>query len=294
MRSGSGLAAMAKIPTEGWFARTRSMAAIPDDASARMSTTTTSGLGPSASPRASTRPTGTPPARSSAAMLRLNSSSWLTIDAASCAMVTWSRPSVRVDRSEFASTAWCRSTRRLLFRALRGARALGFVDLGLIRLLRRLETGRCIGEVLVALLVLLGLAARGFRTLARHLGFARGALLGELVGSAAILVSLLLRDLVFLGTALVVDRLLARCLLGRFLCFRLLTLGRLHLLLGRTGILGRGRGLRRGGLRRHRGSRFRRLSHSGGRRLRLGGGRLGGSRRCGRSHRRGCLNRASH
>ena len=36
--------------------------------------------------RPSTMPTGTPPARSSRATWRLNSSSWLTIDAASCAM----------------------------------------------------------------------------------------------------------------------------------------------------------------------------------------------------------------
>ena len=99
-----------------------------------MSTTTTSGLAPSARPRASTMPTGTPPARSSAAMLRLNSSSWLTIDAASCAMVTWFRPlnPLSVDR-EFASAAWCRRTRRLLRRAL-GRRGLGLVDFRLVRL----------------------------------------------------------------------------------------------------------------------------------------------------------------
>ena len=43
IRSGSAAAAMAKIATVGCPARSRSMAAMPDEASARMSTTTTSG-----------------------------------------------------------------------------------------------------------------------------------------------------------------------------------------------------------------------------------------------------------
>ena len=87
-------------------------------------------------------------------------------------MVTWSRPYIRVGRSEFASAAGAAGTRRLLLRAL-GRRGLRLVDFRLVRRLRRLEAGRRVGEHLVALLVLLGLAAGGFRALARHFGFAR-------------------------------------------------------------------------------------------------------------------------
>ena len=50
IRSGSAAAAIAKIATPPWVARSRSMAAMPDEASARRSTTATSGAMPSARP----------------------------------------------------------------------------------------------------------------------------------------------------------------------------------------------------------------------------------------------------
>jgi hypothetical protein len=86
IRSGSAAAAIAKTATPAWPARSRSMAAIPDDTSWRISTTTTSGPTPSAVARPSVMPTGTPHARISRAMCFLNSSSWLTMSAVSCAM----------------------------------------------------------------------------------------------------------------------------------------------------------------------------------------------------------------
>src|SRR5206468_1831442 len=135
------------------------------------------------------------------------------------------------------SAAGCRGTRRFLFRGFSGRRALGLVHFRLVSLLRRLEAGGGIGEVLVALLVLFGLAAGCIRALARNLGFARGALLRQLVSGAAILIRLLLRDLVFLSAALVVGDFLACRLFRCLLCFGLLTLVRLHLFLRRPGIL---------------------------------------------------------
>jgi hypothetical protein len=62
IRSGSAAAAIAMIARLGLLARSRSIAAIPDEASERMSTTTRSGPMPSAE-RPSTMPTGTPQAR---------------------------------------------------------------------------------------------------------------------------------------------------------------------------------------------------------------------------------------
>ena len=88
-------AAIAKIATALWLARSRSIAAMPDEASARMSTTTTSGA---RRPCAclSTMPTGHPARPQQPATWRLNSSSWLTMDAASCAM----EPSILPDQLE--------------------------------------------------------------------------------------------------------------------------------------------------------------------------------------------------
>ena len=63
-----------KIARLALLARSRSIAAMPDEASARMSTTTRSGPCPSAL-RPSTMPTGTPQARSRREICRLNSSS---------------------------------------------------------------------------------------------------------------------------------------------------------------------------------------------------------------------------
>ena len=76
-----------RCATVGCPARRRSIAAMPDEASARMSMTTTSGPAVSTpARRSSTMPTGTPHPRRSAATCRLNSSSCETMDAASCAM----------------------------------------------------------------------------------------------------------------------------------------------------------------------------------------------------------------
>jgi hypothetical protein len=75
MRSGSAAFAIANTATFPFPARSRSIAAIPDGASERISTTTRSGPTPSALARPSTMPTGTPPARSRRETCRLNSSS---------------------------------------------------------------------------------------------------------------------------------------------------------------------------------------------------------------------------
>jgi hypothetical protein len=75
MRSGSVAVATAKIASDGLPARSRSMAAIPDDTSPRMSTTARSGPAPSTLARPSVIPTGTPHALSIRAAWRLNSSS---------------------------------------------------------------------------------------------------------------------------------------------------------------------------------------------------------------------------
>ena len=89
IRSGSAAVAIANTAMLLLPARRRSMDAIPDDASERMSTTTRSGPTPSAVARPSTIPTGTPPARSNRETCRLNSSSCVTIAAANCAIVSY-------------------------------------------------------------------------------------------------------------------------------------------------------------------------------------------------------------
>ena len=89
IRSGSAAPATAKIATAGCAARSRSIVAIPDEASARMSTMKTSDAAVSPARRSSTMPTGTPHARSRRAISRLHCSSWLRIETASCAMCTY-------------------------------------------------------------------------------------------------------------------------------------------------------------------------------------------------------------
>ncbi len=62
------------------------MAAMPDDASARMSTTVMSGVEASVLVFDSRMPIGTPPARSSCDAWRLNSSSCVMIETVNCAI----------------------------------------------------------------------------------------------------------------------------------------------------------------------------------------------------------------
>ena len=71
--------AIAKIATDGPPARSRSIAAIPDETSARMSTMTRSGPAPSMVARPSVMPTGTPHARIIPATCCRNSLSCVTI-----------------------------------------------------------------------------------------------------------------------------------------------------------------------------------------------------------------------
>ena len=98
IRSDSAVMATAKMAIDAWVARSRSIAAMPEAASARRSTTATSGCEPSVA-RPSTIPTGTPHARSSVAAWRLKSSSWLTMSAVSCAMsILFRYPNRSVER----------------------------------------------------------------------------------------------------------------------------------------------------------------------------------------------------
>ncbi len=84
MTSGSAVCATAKMPAPGDAARRRSIPAIADSASPRMSTMTTSGV--SVSRAESMTLTGTAPARSSFPICFLNPSSSLTMSPTSCAM----------------------------------------------------------------------------------------------------------------------------------------------------------------------------------------------------------------
>jgi hypothetical protein len=75
INSGSEAAATAKIATFACAARSRSIVAMPEEASARMSTMNTSGTAVSPGRRSSTIPMGTPHARRSRAISRLQLSS---------------------------------------------------------------------------------------------------------------------------------------------------------------------------------------------------------------------------
>jgi len=130
------------------------------------------------------------------------------------------------------------------------AAAFRLLDLGLIGGLRLLQARGSLRQRLLALRVLVGLLLRDLGVLLRDLGFALGAFLGELLGLAAIFVSLLARGfLVAARTGLGLGGL------------ALLLAGALDRALDGLRVRFRGRGLRRGGrLRRRRlGRRGRRL-----------------------------------
>ena len=88
--SGSVVCATAKIAVVVCAARRRSIAAMPEAASPRMSTVTTSGDVCSAPWRSSITPMGTPLGRSRRPIVRRNSSSCETTSAASWAMGSYS------------------------------------------------------------------------------------------------------------------------------------------------------------------------------------------------------------